>query len=400
MGERVRRYVHVLLCLAAVVGVGVGGRVLWGEWRTYREVTDGCADLVSVDDVRDIDHAGRDLRADEELDLDNLPSTCRIADAGDGRSGTRLLSLRVDAGPGGGQTNIVSSPGSDGSEQWRRLEVPVGGGVPGLAEPDGTTVRLACHDGTYGSTPVDTIEVTATAEYDEGTASEADRRRMASLAVTAANRAAGRLGCSDRLAPAPDRLQPIPALAPAARAKGTCGWYARLDTSTGELPDQAMGTAVDADVWRERCVLGMSTTRAQSLFDRAFADSESIGASSRPDGEPEDDWWADVQTFYGQDQPNVYFGSAGFRHEDDQPVAAGSAGSLVADGGNTTWWATSTCDGRPAVHVLRAKYVYARAAAPHFERLFKAYVADVAARRDCTDLKFPASAAYVVKGDV
>ncbi|MER6345034.1 hypothetical protein ACWC10_06345 [Streptomyces sp. NPDC001595] len=393
---------NVVLCLAAVAGTGFGGSVLWDEWRTHREVADGCAGLVAVDDVRDMDYAERDLRQSEQLDLSDLPSSCTLRNAGTGdrRYGIPLLRLRVDAGPERESANVVTRDGFERPERWQRMEVPAGGGVPALVGTGATTVRLGCPDGTYQDGPVGTLEVTARAAYTglwsyEGrTPSEDERHRVASVAVRAANEAAGKLGCSARAAALPSRLPAVPALGPAARATGTCAWYARLNSPAAErpwLPEQVMATAATDEAWRERCVLAMTTGRAQTLFDRSY-DSDSSRASFRPGLEPQYDWWADVQTFYGQDTPDVYLTDVALRDADDRPVAPGTAGRGDQDG--TTWWATSVCDGRPAVHVLRAQYVYARAAAPHLEHLFRAYVQDVTTRRDCTGLKFPATADF------
>ncbi|MFE9628641.1 hypothetical protein [Streptomyces sp. NPDC006527] len=400
--KRIRTSVNVLLCLAAVAGTGFGGSVLWDEWRTHREVADGCAGLVSVDDVRDIDHAERDLRQSERLDLSDLPSSCTLRNAGEGdrRYGIPLLTLRVDAGPDSGPGNLVPRAGLEVPERWQRMEVPAGGGVPAMVSAGATTVRLACPDGTYRGDPVGSLEVTATAAYTGlwsyagRTPSEDERRRMASIAVRAADEAARKLGCSTRSAALPSRLAAVPALGPAARATGTCAWYAHLDVPAADrpwLPERAMATAADDAVWRERCVLAMTTGRAQTLFDRSH-DSGSSRASLRPGPEPRYDWWADVQTFYGQDTPDVYLTDVALRGPDDRPVAPGTAGRGAKDG--STWWATSTCDGEPAVHVLRAQYVYARTAAPHLEHLFRAYVDDVATRRHCTDVRFPPRPAF------
>ncbi|MFD3616008.1 hypothetical protein ACFWWT_12345 [Streptomyces sp. NPDC058676] len=397
---RVRKCVNVLLCLVAVAGAGWSGPVLWDEWRTYRAVGAGCADLVPVGEVRGMDHASTVLRNRASLDLDALPSDCLIQNAGeDGDAyGALLFQARVDAGPGSGRDVIVSEPGSELAERFARADVPIGDGASGLAGPSEATVRLNCSDGTYRGRAVERIEVTASAAYT-GTppyypkpATSGDRDRMASVAVTAANRLADRLGCSDRLPEPSADLPPVPEFTAAGRADGTCAWYARTEWFPDEqlwLPDEAMGAPADAHAWRERCALRLSTDRARTLFDAAYAGTEGVDEGDAPTGDRDEAWWADVQTFYDQDTPDVFVGDTGSHKATDSPIEPGTAGRHEDTG---LWWASSVCDGSPAVHVLRLHYGYdswSARAAPHLMQLFRGYVTDVAARRSCTDLKFP-----------
>ncbi|AVH57841.1 hypothetical protein C4B68_21065 [Streptomyces dengpaensis] len=404
-----RKSVNVLLCPAAVAGIGWSGPVLWDEWRTYRAVGAGCGDLVPVREVRGMDYADSVLRNRGSLDTADLPSDCRIQNAGDDGDayGAWLFQALVDAGPGSGRDTVVARPSTELTERFNRLEVPVGGGLSGLAEPTETTVRLDCPDGTYQGRPTERIEVTASAAYTgmpsyyPKPATSADRDRMASIAVTTANNLAERLGCTRRLAPPPDRLAAVPRATAAGRAGGTCAWYARVERSSREqlwFPDEAMAAPADDHVWRERCALLLTADRARALFDASYAGTEGVDEGDAPTGDPDEAWWADVQTFYEQDSPDVYIGDTGSSKAIGPPIQPGTAGR---DGGNGLWWATSVCDGSPAVHVLRLHYGYdswSSRAAPHFERLFRANVTDVAARRACTDLRFPSPADFTGKG--
>ncbi|MEU6374041.1 hypothetical protein [Streptomyces sp. NPDC046909] len=352
---RIRTPLNVLFCLAAVAGAGWSGPVLWDEWRTYRAVGAGCADLVHVRDVRGMDKADTVLRNRATLDPDALPSDCLIQNAGaDGDAyGAWLFQLLVDEGT----ETVVPRPSAELPERFARLEVPVGNGVSGLAGPNETTVRLDC--------PGDRrVEVTASAAYTGMSsyypkpATTGDRARMASIAVHAAGELADRLDCEgDTAAPA---LAATPRFTDALDAEGTCAWYRPQEQARAHvpwLPDEAMGAPVDGRVWRERCALRLGEEK-----------------------------WADVQTFYDED---VRLGDAA------SPVAPGTAGR-AAD--SALWWATSVCDGTPAVHVLRVDYgADSRAASPHFEQVFRAYVTDVAARRGCTGLEFPTGADFAAR---
>ncbi|GAA3819104.1 hypothetical protein ACFS5L_43775 [Streptomyces phyllanthi] len=400
-----RKSVNVLLCLTAVAGIGWSGPVLWDEWRTYRAVGAGCADLVPVREVRGMDHADPVLRNRRSLDREDLPSACLIQNAGDDGDayGAWLFEAMVDAGPGSGRDTIVSRPEGELPERFARMEVPVGAEVSGLAGPSETTVRLDCPDGTYRGKPAQRIEVTAGAaytgmsSYHPEPATPGDRERMAAIAVAAAGNLAERLGCASRLPTPPAELPPVPEPTAAGKADGTCAWYGRLESPSREqlwMPDEAMGAPADPHVFRERCALLLTTDSARTLFDTAYAGTEGVSDDEAPSGDPSEAWWADVQTFYDQDSPSVYVGSTGSSKATDSPLAPGTAGRHKDSG---LWWATSVCADEPAVHVLRLHYGYSslsERAAPHFERLFRAYVTDVAARRDCTDLEFPVGSTF------
>jgi hypothetical protein len=350
--------------------------VLWDEWRTYRAVGAGCAGLVPVGTVRGMDHADPVLRNRDTLDVDDLPSDCLIQNAGDDGDayGPWLFQLLVGEA---GET-VVARPSAELPERFARLEVPVGGGVSGLAGPNSTTVRLYCSEGVFDVTA--SAAYTGMASYYPKPATTADRARMASVAVTAADRLAGELVCAGQ--DHDPQLPEAPRFTSALDTEGTCAWYKPQVQARQHviwLPDEAMGAPVDGDAWRERCALRLTTDAARHLFDTAYTDTDDDPPTA------DDLWWADVQTFY--DDQDVFVGSTGSTKDTDRPLAPGTAGRYPD---TALWWASSVCDGIPAVHVLRVDYGYdSLRAAPHFEQLFRAYVTDVAARRDCTGLEFP-----------
>lgn len=64
------------------------------------------------------------------------------------------------------------------------------------------------------------------------------------------------------------------------------------------------------------------------------------------------------------------------------------------------WWASSVCDGKPAIHTLSlGNRSYGKHAARHFEPVFRAYVEDVTRRRGCTDVRLPDADAFTKSGD-
>ncbi|EKX65892.1 hypothetical protein Sipo8835_38720 [Streptomyces ipomoeae] len=58
------------------------------------------------------------------------------------------------------------------------------------------------------------------------------------------------------------------------------------------------------------------------------------------------------------------------------------------------WWASSTCDGEPAVRTLTVSYSYVETIGPRIRALSRAYVDHITAARDCGDITFPAPSAF------
>jgi hypothetical protein len=97
-------------------------------------------------------------------------------------------------------------------------------------------------------------------------------------------------------------------------------------------------------------------------------------------------WWVKTETYVGD-------GTRGLRTsrvEDPTELTPGTAGTDSAG----TWWASSVCGGRPALHVLWADYPYDRIAADRLEALFRAYVDEATGRRGCTDVVLPDAADF------
>src|SRR5262249_6495452 len=106
-----------------------------------------------------------------------------------------------------------------------------------------------------------------------------------------------------------------------------------------------------------------------------------------PPEEPAD-WWASTESFFGESATNVQLHEVGFDATHAEPGKAGRAAKSAA------WWASSICHGEPAVHTLTIGFPYRIGATAHFEPVFRAYVQDVAKRRGCTDVKFPAASDF------
>ncbi|MEU3742483.1 hypothetical protein AB0E78_36155 [Streptomyces sp. NPDC032198] len=72
---------------------------------------------------------------------------------------------------------------------------------------------------------------------------------------------------------------------------------------------------------------------------------------------------------------------------DDVRLEPGTAG-----GGDGIWWASSICDGKPALHALTADRLYSDVLGYKARRsLFRAYVDDITTRRGCTHITYPAA---------
>ncbi|WP_405765255.1 hypothetical protein OHU34_06325 [Streptomyces sp. NBC_00080] len=85
-----------------------------------------------------------------------------------------------------------------------------------------------------------------------------------------------------------------------------------------------------------------------------------------------------LEPFYDTDDTEVLGGQ-------DAIIEAGTAGH--ADG---AWWASSVCDGKPALHTLSSSYTYDDIlGSRRLNTLFRAYVDDITKRRGCTDVTYP-----------
>ncbi|MGK5497312.1 hypothetical protein [Streptomyces sp. URMC 125] len=396
------------MCTVAVFAIGFGGWTLWEWWDRRHTVDAACAGLVPADEVLALSGGGGEVAADEEIrPTDPLPQRCsfRSEEAAEkaGRKGKRLFfSAQVATEPTGARSEPADDSFQDAlnpSNPYVAIPVvhqPIGGGVPGYAGDSGVVVRLPCPGVEHRGEEILGIRASAALQTgafrENGQLTQADRDRLADIAVATANNLGEEIGCPDRLPEPPDG---IPALNTEPidpdDAEGTCAWYgeAGLHTgpadSSGWLPDRVLESRADELVWRERCLLNVSgearsAARKRHLEDPAYRRFHESDGGRRS-------WWLSAESFFGDAADHVSTDPV-----DDERAAIPGRGGF--DDGANAWWATSVCDGQPAVHVLTAAYPYAEAVGRHLEPVFRAYVEDVAERRGCTDAVLPSKEDY------
>ncbi|MBE8471704.1 hypothetical protein [Streptomyces justiciae] len=405
-GGRLSDRLNRLVVIAAVVGIGAGG---WGLWLETDEVLDradsrekitrACQGLVDPDRVLGLndgtDRARPGSSADDVMfDLDDMstplatmPTECVIYRVGDPGTSYNHFALSVWATPSDDYAQIADGwddpfdartrRGDDDvtREASRSPAYPLGDGRLGTYGDRSVSVKAFCANEPEDKTSID-VQATALYADDDTPLSDADRRTLAELARTAAERAAAKTGCTTELPALPTELPaPSARLTPAGKAKGTCAWYA--DQRGGRLPDRALGAPIGARVSEESCLLAVSGEKASEIW-YGLSDKER-GDSS----EPYTPWWLEAESFFGDEAGEVVAEGIG---TDQRHLDPGTAG---VDTEADVWWASSTCGGEPAVHTLSVQYPYEKYIRPHLRALFQAYVDDVAARRDCTGLKFP-----------
>ncbi|MFE9335856.1 hypothetical protein [Streptomyces sp. NPDC007063] len=406
--NRVRKISNVVLCLTAVAGIWWGGPLLLQTWTARQQIDEGCGGLVPAVPVLALSPAGGTIshrQSDSgtiQLDAD-LPQQCELfsTEAGekhDTSSGQRwFFTGAVGALPS-------KTPVTPEDSQDRLLDPygdptyppePLGGGIVGTVSVSGVTVELPCSDGRANGKPVEKLWARASLTEpgrpfsEKGQLFSSDRNALADIAVRTLNNLAEHAGCTDRL---PDAPTDIPALTAgpegAAHANGTCEWYRKKDFAGDEqLPDQVLESRTDNRLWDERCGLVLGEERAHRLWESVAADRRhstvhppsSIG-----------EWYVSLHTYAGEGAENVQLDSIGY---DEPPVEPepGTAGR----GDESMWWASSVCAGKPQIHTMTVSYGYDKVIPPErAEKLFRAYVTDVASRRGCTDTQFPASSAF------
>jgi hypothetical protein len=263
---------------------------------------------------------------------------------------------------------------------------PIGDGRLGVYYGNAAVVKAKCTDKSGGTTSINTMTVARYFEDDPVT--DADRRTLAELARTAAVRAAKKLGCKASLPALPAELPtPSAKLVNAKSAGGTCGWYAGYIAAKGRwrLPDRALGTPA-AHAQEESCLLGVSSKEVRRMWPDLGKDE--VGGDSLDDVIRLAPFWLRTESYFGDEAREVATDHFGREHRSLDPGTAGH------DAEENVWWASSTCAGQPALHTLSSDYPYDKVVQKRLQALFKAYVTDVAARRDCTDLKFPAAATF------
>ncbi|MEE1941709.1 hypothetical protein V1L54_20260 [Streptomyces sp. TRM 70361] len=400
---RWRRAYNRLVCGTAVLAIGLSGWTLWEMWDRRNTVDEACAGLVPAGEVLALSGSGGEITAAEEIEPDGpFAQACvlRSAEAAEalGGSGTRqFFIVQLATEPTGWTSEPVDDSFQDPldpSNPWIRVPLvhqPVGGGIAGEVTENGVAVRLPCPGGEHRGEEITAIRASATLDLvayrefgQDGQLRQADRDRLADIAAATADNLAAELGCPDRLPEPPDG---IPALNTETvdpdEAEGTCAWYgsADLDNSSGWLPDRALESRADELVWRERCLLTVSG-EARGATHLRYRDDPAYRRYREAD-EGRGRWWLSAESFFGDAAERV---SPDTVDTDRAVVVPGSGGY---DGRSNAWWATSVCDGKPAVHVLTAGHPYVQGAGRHLEPVFRAYVEDVAERRGCTDVVLP-----------
>ncbi|MFF6780849.1 hypothetical protein [Streptomyces sp. NPDC012510] len=414
--DRIRKSVNVLLCLAAVVGIGWSGKEIWQVWNNRRQIEAGCAGLVPAGRVLALSPAGGGIRhrvGDEgtiELDA-GLPQDCELfsTEAGEKlgtRTGERWFftaavgvhpdeSPTVPEGPWGFLLDPLGKPDHPAE--------PLGGGITGTVTDSGVIVELPCAGGKAGDRPVKSLWARASlmdlrsAFRDNGQLTDHDRNVLAETAVLTANNLADRLGCADRL---PDPPEDVPALTrgplPVSRANGTCAWYREAGFARQDgLADQVFESRRKGETWDESCALVLSRGEANGLY-RAHRDEKKYGYIVEPQNPGQ--WFVSFHTYSGELAKNVQLKDI---HSDETPTVA-APGEAGRDGqGLAVWWASSVCGGKPRIHTMTIAVGYDKLTALAYEKVFRAYVTDAAERHDCTDITFPAhetfTAAYAEK---
>ncbi|TQJ57238.1 hypothetical protein [Streptomyces sp. SLBN-115] len=262
----------------------------------------------------------------------------------------------------------------------RRPEAwPVGDGTLGRYGDWYTTVRAECGPGSRATAP-ELLNVTARADYDD--VSAVDRERLARIARTAAEAAADRIGCKTRLAALPGRRPasvPI-TLRPAKTTGGSCSWFAAHLSQQGQdrLPDRALAIPLRNANPLEGCLLAVGPDQVGRIADELNDDQRDYARSALTHSP----WWLRTASYFGPEAHTVGHEVLGGQ---DAIIEAGTAGH--ADG---AWWASSVCDGKPALHTLSSSYTYDDIlGSRRLNTLFRAYVDDITKRRGCTDVTYP-----------
>jgi hypothetical protein len=410
LGRR-HKALGVLLSLAMVVGIGWGGWRIWNVWANRHAINQACADLVPAGKVADLPLAGgRISHNDDSIDLGSVSGSCSLfsTEAGDkvrGALGKKtskrmFFAANVSLEPNNSPQEPDDHPHDRDSFMDQHgttyLDNPIGGGISGVITDSGVRVKLPCEGVRRRGKMIKNVVAMAHSPLSgdhpfshSRQMSQETRDTLASIAVDTANRLGEELGCSQRL-PAPPRhlLALKGSLINASDATGTCAWYAKGNPGDpGDwLPDQVMETRTDGKVWTEKCGLAMSQNAALATWKK-YKDRPGYKDISDETPLAAADWWASTQSFFGEPAKNVRLRDVA----DITPAKPGSAGRSAK---TTSWWASSVCQGQPAVHALTIGFQYSIGATSLFEPVFRAYVNDVAKRRGCTNVKFPGSSDF------
>ncbi|MEU0303404.1 hypothetical protein ABZ252_28735 [Streptomyces sp. NPDC006175] len=389
---------NAVFCVVAVVGIGLS------VWAVVMQVIDlrarsesrgrieaGCGGLVDSDRVLAL-HGGIDrveMSDRYRITTGRRDSSCVVYRVGDPGTTYGHFSLDLTLSPSNPNADErlvkVDHEPFDYFTSENRDDVtavaqysppyPLGDGTLGEYDADTVTARAVCEDGGR----ISSVEAEVAAWHDGPLTSE-DRRELSGLARQAAERAAAKNGCRARLPEVPSALpRPRTALGPAAEAGGTCAWYRRHAAvqGRGELPDRALAAPAGKASAHDSCLLAMSpegTERIWPAYEKRSSRPKDLdeALTLRP-------LWLQTDTLVGDVTRGLRTGAA-----NRKPVSSGTAGS--ADG---TWWASSVCGGKPALHLMQVSFSYGDILRDRLEPLFRAYVEDATERRGCTGVTFP-----------
>ncbi|WP_234351819.1 hypothetical protein [Streptomyces sp. NRRL S-4] len=402
---------NMLLCVLAVAGIGLSGWAFVMEFIDLRDrgesrerISAACGGLIDPDPVLGL-NGGTDrvkLSDKYETDVGQRSSGCfvyRVGDPGTTYGHFSMAVVRHSSEPGAEETAQDHTEIDEwGDEPFRRpyrdeepapgpvvdhaLPHPLGDGGLGDYDEYKVTARAVCAKGGK----VSSIEASAVAQYGVRVTA-GDRRTLAGLARQAADRAAARTGCRADLPQLPATLpEPGTELGAAETTEGTCAWYRRFlaTQERGRLPDRALDAPAGRASDHDACVLAVGESETRRIYP-GFVKSSGY-PQKLEDVLKYHPWWVKTETYVGDGTRGLRTGRLG----DLTELTPGTAGT---DSGGT-WWASSVCGGRPALHVLWATYPYDRIAADRLETLFRAYVDDATERRGCTEVVLPDAADF------
>ncbi|MGW7369080.1 hypothetical protein ACWGI8_38075 [Streptomyces sp. NPDC054841] len=397
-----------LLLATAVLGTGAS---LWACWLTYTDVRDraaseaeiaaACGGIVDAEAVMDL--RGGMVRAkagsgeNDRLRLDALPGRCtlyRVPEPGKS-DGLFVLAVRTSADdvpmnvvgdeirfePFGRRDDKDPDPDDVTRLADHAEPLPLGDGALGHYSDDSVTVRTGCAS---GSGKPSSVQVTARADYDD--VSDDDRGILAGLARTAAARAADALKCDTRLPAVPAQLTtPGRELRAPKSASASCAWYGRHldDAGRGRLPDRMLEAPTGARSATETCLLALSPAGVREIAP----DLQGSQREYADDALTHSPWWMRTASFFGPESESVAIEVL----DHYEYLRPGTAGGGEGPG---VWWASSVCDGRPAIHTLTVSYTYEDVVLDRLSTLFRAYVDDITRRRGCTGVELPAPSAF------
>ncbi|MEV5161572.1 hypothetical protein [Streptomyces sp. NPDC053728] len=400
--RRPPKVLNALFCLVAVAGIGLS------VWAVVTQLSDlrarsesrerieaACGGLVDPDAVLglngDVDRV--ELADRYRIDAARRVSNCVVYRVGEPGTTYGHFALTLTMYPADPNDDERQAALDDDPFDLRRGGVdditaaadhavphPLGDGGLGEYESHMVTARALCADGGGLSS----VEASAIAKYAD-LATPEDRRTLAGLARQAVERAAEEQGCPSELPALPAEFpEPVFALAPADGAGGTCAWYGRLIAAEGRgsLPDRALASPAGKASAHDACLLALGedeTRRIWPAYEKTTERPRDLGIvlSNSP-------LWVKTETVVGDGTRGIRTGL-----QNRTSIRPGTAGT-----DEFTWWASSVCDGRPALHLMQVSYPYDRILRDRLEPLFRAYVEDATERRGCTGVVLPEAADF------